>query len=883
MSYLEIVKSVDRDRIYRGQAIRYRIVVVLCSLVLVLGSVRGGCSDGMCDSKVGGDSAVVMQEITAPENWAASSKITEDLTTHGFSLQDKKSVVYVKKHITEEVTAVASDSTVALSPTNSTENIDMYMVLWPEPELQFTIPKISEVGGLQRVLNTLNNIVVIKADKVVFIYNVEHVKRLPDRSDAIFRIINTLKCKELELIIEEYDIERYSQWVSIVDCGLTQLQETIDYAASNPNRNLTINVCCLNPSRVDLIGLKLSQRKLVAKLTLIVTVIQDQKRLLTYRPEQAPESHARNVEASTNINFTALHNQEIQCQKIVLINELDNLTVTGLEDAIQGIYSEIVLELRWDTLLCLIQRNNPVIKVHTIIVIVPPLTKELFRPEFLQEQPHITLRIFAVKIVTQICTEECPCIEGAYNQCYTPEVYAKYGISVGESTFEYKRRQNGLLDTLKILENKLHVDCEKVVEQVESCGIQCPGEEYGDNKWEFRETVNISLDSLCNKVKKDKYNDYIDTGTDVLFCQNICYTDIHINSKQAYGPSELCQSLLKLFINITARTLRISNVTDGEIGNFDLSKREGQNTAPETYRRRLDLKTLILDNVANSLIYWILNSYIFADSMEVHILNQGYKNLNIARILSLPICQNISKLVLNDFVGLDEVKYYEEYKKEDRLTELSLFNYIETMKAENKTTTDLGLNKLVLQLEGLDCNKYTEILAKFKSIGIQCEVVPLVVIVGRQIVNYKSYIKTATRAALRDHSKPIDKGLELKNINLQDLEADIASRCAMSTSQPDPNQEQESPIQKLSIDKLSLFFRDTQFITEHNLVKILEWIACQFVGPKSLYFYHLEVSEDERKKMLVGNYHINGLDAFKYGYMPPEYKIIALVSCSAQY
>ncbi|KAI5187489.1 hypothetical protein NEHOM01_2216 [Nematocida homosporus] len=216
MSYLEIVKGVDRNRIYRGRTIRYRIVIVLCSLVLVLGSVRGTGCNGMCDSKVGGDSDVVMQEITAPGDWAASSKITEDLTTHGFSLQDKKSVVYVKKHITEEVAAVASDSTVALSPTSPTENIDKYMVLWPEPELQFTIPKISEVGGLQRVLNTLKDIVVIKADKVVFIYKVEHVKRLPDRSDAIFRIISTLKCKELELRIEEYDIERYSQWVSVV-------------------------------------------------------------------------------------------------------------------------------------------------------------------------------------------------------------------------------------------------------------------------------------------------------------------------------------------------------------------------------------------------------------------------------------------------------------------------------------------------------------------------------------------------------------------------------------------------------------------------------------------------------------------------------------------
>ncbi|KAI5186540.1 hypothetical protein NEHOM01_1540, partial [Nematocida homosporus] len=781
MSYLEIIRGVNRNRIYCVQAIRYRIVVVLWSLVLVLvlGSVRGGCGDGMCDSKVGGVSDVDVQEITAPEGWEKSPKMTEDLKALEFLFRHEESIVYVKKHITEEVAADASDSTVSSRPTNSTENIDKYMVLWPEPELKFTMPKAGEVDELQEVLNTLEHIVVIKAEKAVFIYNVEHVKRSTHRSEAISRIINMLECKELELRIEEYDIVRYSHWVSIVDCGLTQLQETIDYAASNPNRNLTINVCCLNPSRVDLIGLKLSQRRLVAKLTLIVTVIQDRKRLLTYHLYHVPPSHARNVEASTNINFTALHNQEIQCQKIVIDNELRYLTLTGLEDATQDIHSEIALELCWETLLCLIRRNNPVINVHTIIALSPASTTELFQPHLLQDQPLSTPQIIATKITTQTSIEGCWCLENTYNQYYSPEVYAKYGISVDESTIEYTKRQDGLLDTLKILEKNLYVDCKKSIEHVIANGIKCPAEDCSNNKLELQEPVDINLKHIYDDGGSE-FNNYdidINIDPDILFCQNIHYTDININGFQAYNNSKACLPLLKLFGNITARTLRISNVHFNIFHTFDLSTIEEDNAPPEIFRRRLDLKVLMLDDVCNDLIYWILNNYTFADSMELHILNQDYSNLNIVRIISHPTCRKISKLVLNDFIGLKEVKLYEKYKKEDRLTELSLFNYIEAMKAKDKTTTDLGLNKLMLQLEGVDCNKYAEILTEFKNIGIQCEEIPFAVVVDRQIANYNSYIRAATYAVLRNSNKSFDKELVLRNINLQDLEADLASRC----------------------------------------------------------------------------------------------------------
>ncbi|KAI5187905.1 hypothetical protein NEHOM01_2439, partial [Nematocida homosporus] len=465
MSYLEIIRGVNRNRIYRGREIRYRIVVVLWSLVLVLvlGSVRGGCGDGMCDSKVDGVSDVDVQEITTMEGWEKSPKMTEDLKALGFSFQHKKSIVYVKPYIPEEVAADASNSTVSLNLTSSTERKDESMVMWPEPELKFTMPKTSEVTELQEVLNALEHIVVIKAQKAVFIYRPMYFMTPLYRADIISQVINVLECEELELRIEEYDIERYMHWASEVEPSLTELEETIRCAASNSKHNLTINVCCLNPSIVDLIRLKLSQRKLVAKLTLIVTVIQDQTRLLTYRPNQATASHENNVEASTNIDFTALHNQEIKCQRIVIKTNIV-LTLTGLENATTNIHSEIVLELRWDTLLYLIENAKSIINVHTIIAIVPKYAKELFQPHLLQDQPLSTPQIIATKIVTKASIEGCWCLENMYNQYYSPEVYAKYGISVDESTIEYTKRQNGLLDTLKVLEKNLYVDCEKSIE-----------------------------------------------------------------------------------------------------------------------------------------------------------------------------------------------------------------------------------------------------------------------------------------------------------------------------------------------------------------------------------------------------------------------------------
>ncbi|KAI5186512.1 hypothetical protein NEHOM01_1512, partial [Nematocida homosporus] len=777
MSYLEIVRGVNRNRLYRGQAIRNRIVVVLYSLLVVLGSVRGGCGDGMCDSKVGGVSDVDVQEITAPVGWEKSPKMTEDLKALGFLFRHEESIVYVKKHMTEEVTVPVSDSTVALTSTNSTERIDQPMVLWPEPELKFTMPKTSEVDKLQKVLKALKDIVVIKAEKAVFVYQLEYLGRCEDKLKAISRVINMLECEELELRIEEYDIERYSHWASEVEPSLTELEETIKFAASNSKHNLTINVCCLNPSRVDLSPLNMSLRNLASKPALIVTIMQKLNNLLTYSESENLSRDLSEVLASTNIDCTALHNQEIQCQKIV-IHPNCVLTLTGLENATTNIHSEIVLELRWDILLYLIRRNNPIINVHTIIALSPASTKELFQ-HLLQEQPFSTPRILATKIATKTNIKGCWCLENTYNQYYNPEVYAKYGISVDESTIEYTKRQDGLLDTLKVLEKNLYVDCKKSIEHVIANGIKCPAEDCSNNKLELQEPVEINLESLYDDGNSEFNNYDIDIGIDpnILFCQNIHYTDININGCDDYKASEACQTLLSPFVNITARTLRISNIYCCTVYTFDLSMIEGDDALPEICRRRLDLKTLILDNVDGSLVYWILNNYTFADSMEVYILNQDYSNLNITQILSHPTYRKISKLVLNDFIGLDEVRLYEEYKKEGRLTELSLFNYIEAMKAENKTTTDLGLNKLMLQLEGVDCNKYAEILTEFKNIGIQCEEVPFAVIVDRQIANCNSYIRAATYAVLRNSNKSFDKELVLRNINLQDLEADLASRC----------------------------------------------------------------------------------------------------------
>ncbi|KAI5187904.1 hypothetical protein NEHOM01_2438 [Nematocida homosporus] len=867
MSYLEIVKGVNRNRIYRGREIRYRIVVVLWSLVLVLvlvlDSVRGGCSDGMCDSKVDGDSDVDEQEITAPVGWEKSPKMTKDLTAIGFSFQHEESIVYVKKHMTEEVAAPASDSTVALTLTNSTERTDQSMVLWPEPELEFTMPKISEVGGLQKVLNALEHIVVIKAQKAVFIYKVEYSLRCEDRLKLISQVINVLECEELELRIEEYDIKRYSHWVSQVKPSLTELEETIRRAASNSKHNLTINVCCLNPSRVDLSPLNMSLRNLASKPALIVTIMQEQNDPPSIFKPKDPYRHLYEVQASTHIDFTALHNQEIQCQKIVIDNELKCLALTGLENATTNIHSEIVLELRWKTLLYLIENTKSIINVHTIIAIRPEYTQELFQPHLLPEKPLSTPRIIAIKITIKTNLEGCWCLENMYNQYYSPEVYAIFGISVDESTIEYTKRQNGLLDTLKALELHLEMDCEKSIEHVTANGIKCPAEDCSNNKWELQESVDINLGILYDLIMVGLSNCDRFGGPYVVFCQNIRYTDIHIDGVGDCWASTLCQTVLNLFINITACTLRISNVIVGAIGSFDLSKIEGNNALPEICRRRLVLKTLILDNVDDSLIYWILNNYTFANSMEVHILNQGYKNLNITQILSRPTCRKISKLVLNDFVGLDEVRLYEEYKKEGRLTELPLFNYIERMKAKDKTITDLGLNKLLLPLEGIDDSKYTEILAKFNDIGIQCGVIPLAANIHHQMVDCKSYIMTATQYALRHPNNRFYKELVLRNINLQELEADLASRCTTSTSQPDPNQEQKPSIQKLSLDKLSLYFSDTNPITENNLVKILDWIACQFTDLEWLDLYNLEVSQAEQWKMLVHNYHVNGLDVFR--------------------
>ncbi|KAI5186024.1 hypothetical protein NEHOM01_1227 [Nematocida homosporus] len=438
--------------------------------------------------------------------------------------------------------------------------------------------------------------------------------------------------------------------------------------------------------------------------------------------------------------------------------------------------------------------------------------------------------------------------------------YAAYGISTKECTIEYKKGRTDLSDTIETLTTDLLGLDDTSINGVNVKADICSGVDLGDAKWELHETVNLHL-SLVQKTQKLDSTVGFGYAITHTFCQNIRYTTINICGL----PTVVCNGdfiqeldgLLNLFGNITARELKLSNIRSSVISPFafDISKIGGEHALPKHLQFRLNLKTLVLDNVNNQIISKLFNEYTFVSPVEVHILNQRYSNLDIVRILSHPIGQNITKLVLNDFSGLDEVKYYEEYKKEDRLTELPLFNYIETMKAENKTTSDLGLNKLILQLEGVDCSKYTEVLAEFEKLGIRCQAGPVQTYINRQIAYYKEYLMAATKCT---EIWDVDQALDLYNVDLHELKKDLINRSIKCTSQPS-----KSPTQKLSLETLKLYFSDNQVLTEDSLVDIIGWVACQFTDLKDLTLLNLDVSEHTRKLILNGNYYTVGLETLK--------------------
>ncbi|KAI5185352.1 hypothetical protein NEHOM01_0767, partial [Nematocida homosporus] len=202
--------------------------------------------------------------------------------------------------------------------------------------------------------------------------------------------------------------------------------------------------------------------------------------------------------------------------------------------------------------------------------------------------------------------------------------------------------------------------------------IVCLGESLNDSRWVLPEPVKISLNHELLNFKIVSFEERYYTR----FCQNIHYSFIEINGDKTPTPQYFrkCTLLLSRFQSITAHQLKISNVRDTNYysNKFDLATFQRHSSPAITWA--LKVRRLVLDNVDIRIIYWMLGHYELAIPTEIHIINQKFANLAIAQILTHPAFNNITALVLNELLTLNEVILFD---RREEVKEFLLFNYVD--------------------------------------------------------------------------------------------------------------------------------------------------------------------------------------------------------------
>ncbi|KAI5186025.1 hypothetical protein NEHOM01_1228 [Nematocida homosporus] len=354
MSYLEIVRGVNTVKLYRTKAVKYLVLVVLCSLLILLGSVQGSSNDWVSiveDNKSG------MEVIEDPECWVESPEMTERLkelidSTHQGPLNV---TVQVKPYIPKEATMPASDTVANLSPTNSTKNITRYMVKWPLPDLK--IGKCDWVSGedLRKSLAALDDIAVIQAKKVSVAYSLCSPMEYQDILYIMSRLINMLECECLEFSLAVLSTTRY-KWPTL-ESRLPETPEKINYVGSNSSYHLILNIRELCQYLPVLKALGIPLLRPIHKLTLIAPKTVFGHYFLTLPLIDEYTLCLNGLHHQGQVDLTALCDQKNRCRKIIIGDNLRGWKLVGLNNTAKCIHPNLTLELYWLQLLYLCESN----------------------------------------------------------------------------------------------------------------------------------------------------------------------------------------------------------------------------------------------------------------------------------------------------------------------------------------------------------------------------------------------------------------------------------------------------------------------------------------------------------------------------------------------
>ncbi|KAI5187842.1 hypothetical protein NEHOM01_2403, partial [Nematocida homosporus] len=752
-------------------------------------------------------------------NLAVSDTICNQLRSIGFKFDCFASVTLARPLTLKRSLNPALEANPPIAPANALLNQPIYEVNCFDVPLHFTLSNYVDIRTANKSLRQLRTVAVIKS-RIAFIHCA------PGNSDChqinmqiLSRVINMIDANIVSIYLDR------TEYRNLIDLDLcrAEAQNTVDYAVYTSE--FTPHFSALANDRFpDVIYRGIVFRRPITSIFMAGNRIQNTS-FLSQLPLQEDYSFSfLALPKVVEIDFAVLQMLSVKCSQITIMSSPGTkLTITGLDNAIDK-HPSLTLRIPWNALQYLGTYNQSAIRVYNIIDLDPITTSSASEFQSAEEPKSSEFRIFATQITVEIATNMPCCFGEYYKQIYTLQAYAKYGLEANEVLVCYGEGRTDLEDTLEALSNIN--DFMKVPIDIKDESVVCCGDALSEPSWKLKQNIEIQLDhcrihNWLRRCKEEK----------IHFCQNIHYPAIEIIGAEVPYKQQVkaCIDILILFHNISAKTLRISNVRSNNQTTSRFSMATLKSNAAKYTKWNLKVETLVLDNVDDQIIYWMLGHYDFTERTEVHILNAGFSNLAITQVLSLPVGRQIATILINDFLGLNEVKYFVQ---REQIKGFSLFKYV----ADNPAK-DLGLNKLSLLLNDIELGLYSAILREFVGYGLHIPAMP-----------FKNYIKLApTNPGPADIANK--KRLILYNATLEAIKSDFVICQATKDS-----------VQLNSIANLLVRFSDRQTLTEACVATIIRWAACRFTNLSTLRLINTEMPESEQNNITARDYLIRKLD-----------------------
>ncbi|KAI5184597.1 hypothetical protein NEHOM01_0272 [Nematocida homosporus] len=828
MSYRIVVEVVLMGRAWPFKA-RYGLwmVVRIVSIgILLLNYVCGSTDINKSGQQ---DSPDAEQELI---DVAKSTDFIHNLMSLGFRFDLTWPVFRLTPYIPKQTLGPVYETNpnVVLSQSSSPPNIPNVVAHYfggSSEYIRFTLGRYPNVDAARKVLSEIRKIAVIRVKQAFIDCIQDNPLCHQENLQIMSRVVNLFDCEVLKIKsqIRQSDDERTNPAL----CNLFQeeAQNTYDHADYTRECQLV----CSSQTQTGLWAVLNSGFVLLRPIKAVCLVGSECQNL--FLVGKLPLSDGYNITVWTwhtiyNINCECLPNPPPKCNKITIKGRSNPQSIlSGLDDAIAN-HPTIVLEIDWTWFKHLRKHKRFQIRVHTILG--PVISSCSLRPASIKQSGGGPRKpwMFGTKIVSKIAHSMACGPLSVYKKIYTPGVYAMHGFSVKEVEISYMEGRGDLHHTLKTLLS-LGALLE-VPHRVENKEVTCLGESLSIPNWKLKEAVTIQLthDMLDTFLNEYKYTHC------QHFCQNIHYTSLTINGsiEPIIGLGQKCIDLLILFRNLTVDKLTISNIPSQNkmLVNFDIGVFKTKASRMDKWTLRADI--LVLDNVNERVIYWMLGHYNFNNPIEIQIQNQNFRDLTIIQVLFLPKAQDITTLVFNDFFRLaNDLASISDGTFED----VPPLEDLEQEKLQAHPIKTYNLRKLFVPLNNIDCNMYSETLRKFKEHGIQFLAIEFKDYIANDPANFN-------QLTVRDTSE-----ITIYNVTLSDLRDAFITQ-HIHNSNPCGHfllsQTKHCPVKTLI-----LRFTDKPLIIESDLITIVRWAESQFKALIRLRLVDLKVSERTRAQI----------------------------------